>query len=142
MRIVLDTNVFISSFFGGNPRTIIDLWKDGRLTLCLSQDIFDEYIEVLRLLGIDNTPELEELLKFFATGFHIVFTTRTPEIHVAADPDDDKVIECAVEGKATHIVTGDKRHLIPLSGHKGISILSPFDFVELFPFSDRSRSSP
>ena len=33
MRIVLDTNVFISSFFGGNPRTIIDLWKDGRLTV-------------------------------------------------------------------------------------------------------------
>ena len=59
MRIVLDTNVFISSFFGGNPRTIIDLWKDGRLTLCLSQDIFDEYIEVLRRPGLDNTPELE-----------------------------------------------------------------------------------
>ena len=58
MRIVLDTNVFISSFFGGNPRSIIDLWKDGRLTLCLSQDIIDEYIEVLGRLGLNVESEL------------------------------------------------------------------------------------
>ena len=53
MRVVLDTNVFVSSFFGGNPRAVIDLWKTGSLTLCLSQDILDEYIEVLRRLGLD-----------------------------------------------------------------------------------------
>ena len=85
MRIVLDTNVFISSFFGGNPRSIIDMWKDGRLTLCLSQEIIDEYVEVLARLGLSDSLELVELLKLFATGFHIVFTTRTPEIHGCRD---------------------------------------------------------
>jgi hypothetical protein len=129
MRIVLDTNVFISSFFGGNPRTIIDLWKDGRLTLCLSQDIFDEYIEVLRRLGLDNTPELEELLKLFATGFHIVFTTRTPEIHVAADPDDDKFIACALALKAGYVVSGDKA-LVDVRLYQGIRIVTPREFLE------------
>ncbi|MBU2054859.1 MAG: putative toxin-antitoxin system toxin component, PIN family [Proteobacteria bacterium] len=130
MRIVLDTNVFISSFFGGNPRTIIDLWKDGRLTLCLSQDIFDEYIEVLRRLGLDNTPELEELLKLFATGFHIVFTTRTPEIHVAADPDDDKSIACAMALKAGCVVSGDKA-LVDVRLYQGIKIVTPGEFLEI-----------
>jgi len=129
MRIVLDTNVFISSFFGGNPRTIIDLWKDGRLTLCLSQDIFDEYIEVLRRLGLDNTPELEELLKLFATGFHIVFTTRTPEIHVVADPDDDKFIACALALKAGYVVSGDKA-LVDVRLYQGIRIVTPREFLE------------
>lgn len=124
MRIVLDTNVLISSFFGGNPRTIIDLWKDGRLTLCLSQDIFDEYIEVLRRLGLDNTPELEELLKLFATGFHIVFTTRTPEIHVVTDPDDDKFIACALALKAGCVVSGDKA-LVDVRLYQGIRIVTP-----------------
>jgi putative PIN family toxin of toxin-antitoxin system len=130
MRIVLDTNVFISSFFGGNPRTIIDLWKDGRLTLCLSQDIFDEYIEVLRRLGLDNTQELEELLKLFATGFHIVFTTRTPEIHVVTDPDDDKFIACALALKAGCVVSGDKA-LVDVRLHQGIRIVTPREFLKI-----------
>ena len=130
MRIVLDTNVFISSFFGGNPRTIIDLWKDGRLTLCLSQDIFDEYIEVLRRLGLDNTPELEEILKLFATGVHIVFTTRTPEIHVVADPDDDKFIACALALKAGCVVSGDKA-LVDVRLYQGIRIVTPREFLEI-----------
>ena len=130
MRVVLDTNVFISSFFGGNPRAIIDLWKDGRLTLCLSQEIFDEYIEVLRRLGLDNTQELEELLKLFATGFHIVFTTRTPEIHVVADPDDDKFIACALALKAQYVVSGDKA-LIDVRRYQGINIVTPREFLEI-----------
>jgi putative PIN family toxin of toxin-antitoxin system len=130
MRIVLDTNVFISSFFGGNPRSIIDLWKDGRLALCLSQDIFDEYIEVLRRLGLDNTPELEELLKLFATGFHIVFTTRTPGIHVVTDPDDDKFIACALALKAGCVVSGNKA-LVDVRLYQGIRIVTPREFLEI-----------
>ena len=138
MRIVLDTNVFISSFFGGNPRTIINLWKDGRLTLCLSQDIFDEYIEVLRRLGLDNTPELEELLKLFATGFHIVFTTRTPEIHVVTDPDDDKFIACALALKAGCVVSGDKA-LVDVRLYQGIRIVTPREFLEIMEDLERRK---
>jgi putative PIN family toxin of toxin-antitoxin system len=130
MRIVLDTNVFISSFFGGNPRSIIDLWKDGRLTLCLSQDVIDESIEVLGRLGLNNRPELEELLKLFATGFRIVFTTRTPEIHVVTDPDDDKFIACALALKAGYIVSGDKA-LVDVRQYQGIKIVTPRTFLEI-----------
>ena len=129
MRVVLDTNVFISSFFGGNPRAIINLWKNGRLTLCFSQDIFDEYIEVLRRLGLDQTDELEELLKLFASGFHIVFTTKTPEIHVATDPDDDKFIACALALKAGCVVSGDKA-LVDICLYEGIRIVTPREFIE------------
>ena len=130
MRVVLDTNVFISSFFGGNPRTIIDLWKDGSLTLCISQEIFDEYIEVLRRLGLDNAPEMDELLKLFATGFHIVFTTRTPEIHVVADPDDDKFIACALALKAGYVVSGDKA-LLDVRRYQVVYIVTPREFLEI-----------
>ncbi len=50
---------------------------------------------------------------------------------VSSDPDDDKVLECAVVGAATHIVSGDRRHLLPLRSHAGISIMSPSAFVQL-----------
>ena len=43
IKVVIDTNVFISSFFGGNPKNIIDLWKKGEIKLCLSREIVDEY---------------------------------------------------------------------------------------------------
>ena len=66
IRVVVDTNVFISSFFGGNPRKVIDLWKSGEITLCLSKPIVDEYIEVLRRLELQGEKELEELLSLFA----------------------------------------------------------------------------
>ncbi|MFQ5707681.1 MAG: putative toxin-antitoxin system toxin component, PIN family [bacterium] len=45
---VLDTNVFISSFIGTeSPRKIIDFWKEGKITICLPKEILDEHVEVL-----------------------------------------------------------------------------------------------
>ena len=131
MKVVLDTNVFISSFFGGNPRKIIDLWKNGKITLCLSNNILEEYIEVLRRLGLENEQELEELLALFKKGFNLVFTKKTPRLFVVKDdPDDDKFIECAVKLEADFVVTGD-RALEAIKEYKGIKILSPYKFLKL-----------
>ena len=85
MKVVIDTNVFISSFFGGNPRKIIDLWKKERMTLCLSKDVLDEYIDVLQRVGLKDENEIEELLSLFAKGFNILFTTKTPKIKAVKD---------------------------------------------------------
>ena len=48
---------------------------------------------------------------------------------ITADPDDDKVLECAVVAGATHIVTGDRRHLLPLGTYQGIQIITAADFL-------------
>lgn len=130
MIAVIDTNVFISSFFGGNPRKIIDLWKMEKLTLCLSKDILDEYIEVLGRIGLEGEDELEELLALFSKGFNITFTTKTPKINaVKADPDDNKFIECAAALKADVIITGDKA-LGAVKAYQGIRILTPAQFLK------------
>jgi predicted nucleic acid-binding protein len=50
---------------------------------------------------------------------------------VQSDPDDNKVIECAVVGGATHIVSGDRNDLLPLKSYQGIAIVSPADFLDL-----------
>ena len=129
IRAVVDTNVFISSFFGGNPRKIIDLWKSGKITLCLSKPIVNEYIEVLRRLGLQNEKELDELLSLFAHGYHVIFTAKTPELRVVEkDPDDNKFIECAVALKAEFVITGDKA-LIEIKEYMVIKIVNPKDFI-------------
>ena len=129
IKVVYDTNVFVSSFFGGNARKVVNRWKTGEVTLCLSRPIIDEYIEVLRRLGLQDEKELGELLGLFARGFHVVFTAKTHELHVVDDdPDDNKFIECAVALKAEYIITGDKA-LTSIQNYMGIKIVSPKDFI-------------
>jgi putative PIN family toxin of toxin-antitoxin system len=132
MKVVIDTNIFVSSFFGGNPRKIIDLWKNEMITLCLSNTIIDEYIDVLRRIGLKDEYELEELLSLFSRGFNILFITKTPKIHIIKnDPDDDKFIECAVALKADSVITGD-REVLAVKEYMGIRILTPRQFLENF----------
>ena len=131
MNVVVDTNVFVSSFFGGKPREIIRLWQNQRMTLCLSKDILEEYMEVLRRLEL-NKDILSELMELFARGFNILFTRKTPSLRVVKnDPDDDKFIECAAALKAEFIITGDKE-LLSVRNYNEICIITPADFLELF----------
>jgi putative PIN family toxin of toxin-antitoxin system len=132
MKVVIDTNIFVSSFFGGNPRRIIDLWKTEKITLCLSKEILDEYIEVLQRIGLQDEDELGELFSLFKRGFNMLFTTKTPKVKVVKDdPDDDKFIECAMALKAEVIVTGDKA-IEAVGEYMGIKILTPQRFLKSF----------
>lgn len=132
IKVVLDTNVFVSSFFGGNPRDIVNLWKAGEITLCLSRAIVDEYAEVLGRLGLQNERELGELLGLFARGFHVQFTAKTSELHIVEDDaDDDKFIECAVALNAKVIISGDKA-LRAIQKYMDIQIVTPKEFLDFF----------
>jgi putative PIN family toxin of toxin-antitoxin system len=132
IKVVLDTNVFASSFFGGNPRKVVNLWKTGEVFLCLSRPIIDEYIEVLQRLGLQDERELSELLGLFARGLHVLFTAKTPKLHIVEDdPDDNKFIECAVALKADFIISGDKA-LTAIQDYMGIKIVNPKEFITTF----------
>lgn len=131
MKIVIDTNVFVSSFLSpaGTPRLIIDLWKTGRISLCLCAEILTEYLDVLSRFGLAGEPELRELLDLFKTRQSIDFVVIDNDLHVIeADPADDKFLECALKARAVCIVSGDK-HLKGLREFKGTPILSPAEFM-------------
>lgn len=130
MKVVLDTNVFVSSFFGGNPRKIFGLWAKGELTLCVTAAIVEEYFGVLKRLGLDGEPEFGGLMDLFARGQNILFAAETPKLKVVkADPGDDKFIECAVALKAETIVTGDKA-LKNIGSYMGVRIFNPAEFLK------------
>lgn len=132
MNVVLDTNVFVSSFLGGPPRQIVDLWKQGAITLCLSAPIVDEYVEVLARLGVADDRDLKDLLRFFAEGRGVLFAAQTPTLDVVkADPDDNRFLECAVALKAECVVSGDKA-LLAVKDYCGIKVLSPRDFLKSY----------
>ena len=109
-----------------------NLIKPAEITLCLSKPIIDEYIEVLRRLELQNEKEIDELLSLFAHGFNVVFTAKTPELHVVEkDPDDNMFIECAVALKAKFVISGDKA-LKAIQDYMNIKIVSPREFLSKF----------
>ena len=129
-RVVLDTNVFVSSYFGGNPRKVIDRWKTGTLTLCLSPAIIEEYTAVLSRLGLKNHPELKELLTLFAKGYQCLFIAKTPNLNIVPeDPADNKFFECAVALDAQWIISGDKK-VLQVKDYMGIRTVSPKEFLQ------------
>ncbi len=134
IRVVTDTKVFVSSFFGGNPRKIIDLWKNGSIVLCLSQEIIEEYLAVLNRLGLDNTKEISNLTRLFAEGYNSIFTAKTSKLEVVKeDVEDNKFLECAVALDSKIIVSGDK-HLTSIRKYIDIVIMSPREFIECHNF--------
>ncbi len=130
MRIVLDTNVFLSGvFFSGPPNRILRAWRDGQVKLLVSAEIFDEYRHVgvklaKRYAGVD----LEPFLALLAVESEIVSAAALSEL-VCEDPDDDKFFACALSGRCKLIVSGD-RHLKRASGYGGVVVLSPRQFVD------------
>jgi len=132
IKVVVDTNVFVSSFMGGKPKKIIDLWKEGKIKLCLTKKIVDEYIEVLGRLGLQNEAEIGELLGVFSEGHNILFLASTPSLKIIKDdPDDNMFIECAVAHKCPYIISGD-RHLLSVGNYMGIKIISPAEFLRKY----------
>ena len=128
MRIVVDTNVVASAvFFGGKPYQLLHYIMEDRVDVVASKEIVDEYEEiVLRLKqkypSISTKIPLHDLL----AKFDIIRVTS--DIHVSRDPDDDKFISCAVDGKCLYIVSGDS-DLLSIENYGDIEILTVVDFL-------------
>ena len=130
MRLVIDTNVFVSAvFFKGPPYDILDAWRRGEVELVLSPEIFEEYSRTGKRLseefrGADVGPWLR-----LALSQSTLVTPRPLEMQVCSDPDDDKFLACALACSGAVVVSGD-RALLRVSGYKGIRVLSPRQFVD------------
>jgi len=132
MKIVLDTNVFISGvFFTGPPYQILKAWRDGKFEILISKEILEEYKRVGESLSI-QFPQvtLTPILKFFAIRAELI-DAQPLSVPVCEDPDDDKFFSCAIAGKSKLIISGDK-HLLKVSGYQGIKVLKPKEFINQY----------
>lgn len=132
MRVVLDTNVFVSAvFFGGIPGQLLGLWRDGELALLLTAGILTEYEAALHRLqrrypGVDPEPIVGLLVR---QGEFVEPVAQKAAI--CADPDDDKFLLAAVAGGCPLVISGD-RHLLDASGWEGIEVLTPALFMRRY----------
>jgi putative PIN family toxin of toxin-antitoxin system len=133
MRVVADTNVLISAFlFRGLPGVFLDLGLGGAFSLVTSNALLDELDEKLS----DKFAVPEAKAQAFLAQLKRKATVTNPSFAlnvVSADPDDNRIVECAVAGEADFIVSGDK-HLLRLGSHAGIAIFTVRQFLQTAGF--------
>jgi len=128
MNIVVDTNVIVSALvFGGLPRRVFETVESGRCEFFYSAEIESETRRVLRdKFGWDEDRLERYLPTLWNLGERV--TPRRRVNAVKEDPDDNRIVECALAAGADTIVSGDG-HLLRLGGFGGISILNPREFL-------------
>ncbi|OKY76466.1 MAG: putative toxin-antitoxin system toxin component, PIN family [Desulfobulbaceae bacterium DB1] len=132
MKIVLDTNVFISGiFFSGPPLQILKAWRAKKVQIVLSKEILDEYRRVGQELAKKfPSVDISQIIELFTIHAEFV-DTEGISVTISEDPDDNMFIECAIASKCKLIVSGD-RHLLSVSGFHDIAVLKPREFVDSY----------
>ena len=136
LRLVLDTNVVVAGLlWNGTPRRLIELAIQGEAVELFSSPVLLD--ELAHTLGY---PKFAQRIQGFATSVgalvaqytalvSLVVPASAPRV-VAADADDDHVIAAAVAARAELIVTGDRKHLLPIGTHQGIAIVTARDVLD------------
>jgi putative PIN family toxin of toxin-antitoxin system len=128
--VTADTNVYISAFISaGRPRQVIEAARRGISQLAVSDALLAELDRVLRHKFNVSDDSRRETMVALATFTTLVRPTRRIEA-VPEDPDDNRVLECAVAAGSRYIVTGD-RALLRLGRFEGVQIVRVADFMAL-----------
>jgi uncharacterized protein len=127
LRALCDTNVLVSAFIaGGPPSRVIEAAIDDRIELVLADPVLDELGRVLTVkLGF--APERVRELRAFLVELvseRVALPSQSPE-PVTGDRDDDVILACAVAAGVDVLVSGDRRHLLPVGEHRGVRIVAP-----------------
>jgi putative PIN family toxin of toxin-antitoxin system len=135
MRAVLDTNVLVSTVIStGTPYRIYNAWLDDSFDLVTSLPLLAELEDVLARPRIsERIPSTSSRGDELLTNLHnrAVWVDPGQQITcITADPDDNRVLEAAVEGDVEFIVSGD-RHLLDLGQHESIEIVTPAQFLAI-----------
>jgi hypothetical protein len=145
IRAVLDVGQYVSATIQarGHPAQILEAWKAGRFELVTSTAILDDLRRVLRYPRLRKRHVwTDEKIELFVDSIALAATLTQGNLEVnavAADPTDNKVLACAVEGQADYLVASDD-HLLKLERYSHIVILPPRRFTDMLEEVQQSRA--
>jgi putative PIN family toxin of toxin-antitoxin system len=133
-----DSNVYVSALvFRQKMLSLLHLAIDQDIEIAISDEIMDETIRVLREKFQWSDDRLEEARTLIAGFTRRVVPTQKLDV-VKADPDDNKIVECAVEADSEYLVTGDKG-ILKLGSYGATQIVTPAQFFEIVVGLQRGR---
>ena len=128
-KVILDTNIFLSGIlFGGTPNLLLQGIQKRKFDLYISEKLLDEVFDKL----VNKFHVNENIIRDISTllSYGIVVAPRKV-VHFAEDKKDAYLLELAEESKADYLITGDKKHLLPLKKWKQTHIISPKQAIEI-----------
>jgi putative PIN family toxin of toxin-antitoxin system len=129
MRVVIDTNIIVSAYLGGILETVIVRWKAGRFTLIVSDEIADEYHNVLTRPKFKiERAEIDDFFSLLLSRAEFVEPVEGVDA-IKSDVSDNKFLEAAIAGQVDFIVSGDN-HLLDLGMFREIPIITPRQFMD------------
>lgn len=132
IKAVLDTNIYLSAIiFGGKPREIFLKAIKGEISIFVSKEILAELRGVLRKKFAYTLQEIDKVEEIIEETARIVEPKQTLEI-IPQKPMDNHIIACALETDANFLISGDKKHLLPLKKIKNTFIVSADQFLKIF----------
>jgi putative PIN family toxin of toxin-antitoxin system len=135
LRLVLDTNIVVAGLlWNGPPRRLLEAAIAGEVELYSSAVLLDELAHTLGYAKFAGRLEsfgtsIAALVAQYTALVSLVAPASVPRV-VANDADDDHVIAAAVAARAALIVTGDRKHLLPIGSHQGIAIVTAREVVD------------
>lgn len=129
IRAVFDTNILISARLSllGNPMRCLALAKLRQIESATCQSILEEFVEKLIAKFEYDPSRAAEAAEEVRKISNLIELGNVPH-SVPEDPDDDKIVECAVLAHASYVVSGDK-HLLALKSFRNITFIRPADFL-------------
>ena len=129
LRVVVDTNVFVSALLGGRCREIFEAFADLKFILIVSEDIAEEFRRVFLKERLKNlsASEAEWLLAAIQLNCDLIKPDKS--FNLCRDPKDNCIIEAALAADADFIVTGDKDLLV--ISLEAVPIISPREFIKI-----------
>ena len=130
MKVVFDTNVVASaSFWRGAPFDCLAAWAQGRCVAVVSPALLAEYHETIEELRLDYPGrKYVAWVEALTESAELVFPVERAS-GATPDSDDEMILECALAAEADFVVTGDKKHLLPLRQFRDIPIVNPAEFL-------------
>jgi putative PIN family toxin of toxin-antitoxin system len=132
IKVVIDTNVYISgTFWTGKPKRVINMAKRGEFDVITSEELLEELKDVLTREDKNfkiSEKEADKIIENIRSYAKLVKSTQ--KVTVCRDTKDNMVIECAIEGGADYILSGDP-DLKVLGEYQEIQIVSPGEFLEI-----------
>lgn len=129
--VVFDTNILFSAVgWQGKPYRCVELARTGDIVGVTCREILDELAEKLELKLNFPTEMVTDTIADFLTFLRLM--TIPGELKfISADPDDDAILECSIVAEADYIVSGDRRHLLPIGSYEGVAIVTAADFLAI-----------
>ena len=128
-RVVLDTNIIISSVLGGALVLILEKWDEKKFTVVVTTDVISEYFEVLNRPKFNLKQETIDKITRYIYQFSEFVVPEEKIRFIEDDPKDDKFLEAAVSGKVDFIVSGDS-HLLAIKEFRSIPIITGRAFLD------------